>query len=74
MKRAHTAARVLEMPQPPADRGRLIDAIAIRAMIGGTHPPSLIWIYANVPGKRKLSHRCVRWFENDVRAWLEGGE
>lgn len=70
MKRAE--ARVLELPQPPVDRGPMIDAAAIQALIGGNHPPSEKWIYDNVPGKRKLSHRCVRWFRNDVLAWLGG--
>lgn len=70
MRRA--TAKVFELPQPEPDRGRLIDAAAIQQLIGGAHPPSLIWIYANVPKKRKLSHRCVRWFEEDVKAWLRG--
>lgn len=70
MKRA--TARVLELPQAPADRGRLLDAAQVQALIGGTTPPSIVWIYAHVPGKRKLSHRCVRWYEREVNAWLEG--
>lgn len=60
------------MPQAPPNRGPLLDADAVRAMIGGAEPPSLDWVYAHVPNKVKISHRCVRWFEADVLAWLEG--
>lgn len=65
------ATRVLEMPSPPPNRGPLLDAETVRRMIGGADGPSLDWIYANVPHKVKISHRCVRWFEADVKAWLE---
>lgn len=66
------SAAVLHLPKVLADRGRLLDAAQVQVLIGGTVPPSLDWIYAHVPGKHKLSHRCVRWFENDIRLWLEG--
>lgn len=73
MKTNH--ARALSIPLPaPAPRGRLIDAEAIRAKIGGTKPPSLDWIRANVPGKKKYGHRTCRWLEPDVDAWLFGKE
>lgn len=70
MKRA--TARVLELPQPPVTRGRLLDASAIQRMIGGTPPPSLEWIYARVPYKMKLGHRKARWWEEDILQWLAG--
>jgi predicted DNA-binding transcriptional regulator AlpA len=68
------SARALEIvPPAPVHRGRLIDAETVRAKIGGAKPPSLDWIRANVPGKRKYSHRCVRWYEDEVNAWLAKG-
>lgn len=61
---------MLEIPKPPPDRGRLLTADDVRAMIGGG--VALEWVYANVPHKLKISYRMVRWYEDDVRDWLEG--
>lgn len=65
----HATARVLEIPQPPPDRGRWLTVDDVRAMLG--HRVSREWVYVNVPCKVKVSHRVVGWFENDLRAWLE---
>ena len=59
---------------PPPRRDKLLDARQVQHMIGGQPPPSLDWVYNNVPGKLKLSHRCVRWYENDVLEWLRGSQ
>ena len=29
------------------------------------------WVRRNVPNKVTLGHSTVRWFEEDVRRWLE---
>lgn len=57
-------------PQAPPNRGRLLTVDEVREQVGGD--VSTDWIYANVPHKVKLSHRCVRWYEYDIRDWLEG--
>ena len=58
---------------PPGKRidGRLVSAQWIRDEIfgGGEDAPSIEWILSNVPGKKRLGHRTVRWNENDVRVW-----
>ena len=32
---------------------------------------SAAWVRRHVPHKLELGHSTVRWFEADVRAWLE---
>lgn len=40
----------------------------VAAMIGGVSPA---WVRRNVPHKLALGHSTCRWYENDVRAYLE---
>jgi len=54
---------------PPPDRGRLLTAADVAAIIGGGVSPS--WCRRNVPHKLDLGHSTKRWYEADVRAWLE---
>ena len=63
-------ARVLQIPKPPPDRGSLLTVDEVRAIVGDQ--VSRIWVYRHVPHRVKLSYRVVRWYEADVRAWLEG--
>ncbi len=57
------------LPAPP-DRGRLLTAAQVAAdLLGGTVAPS--WVRRHVPEKISLGHSTVRWFEADVRAWLD---
>jgi len=53
---------------PPPDRGRLLDAAGVAALIGNV---SAAWVRRHVPHKLVLGHSTVRWYEADVRAWLE---
>jgi predicted DNA-binding transcriptional regulator AlpA len=59
----------LPIPAPPPDRGRLLDAKQVAAMVGGS--VSQAWVRRNLPHKVVLGHRTVRWFEFDVRRYLE---
>lgn len=52
---------------PPA-RGRLLTAEAVAALIGGVSPS---WVRRTVPGKLRLGHSTVRWYEGDVLQWIE---
>lgn len=63
------AARLLAIPQPPPNRGKLLDAAGVQAMFA-VHPPSLDWIWVHVPHKIKIGRRSY-WYELDVKAWLE---
>ncbi len=60
-----------EIPDPPPDRGRLLDAEGVAAeILGGLVTPR--WVTRNVTvGKVKIGHVKRGWFEKDVRAWLE---
>jgi predicted DNA-binding transcriptional regulator AlpA len=53
---------------PPPNRGRLLTPAQVAELIGGLSPA---WVRRNVPYKVCLGHSTVRWYENDVRAWLE---
>jgi len=56
--------------ETPPDRGRLLTAAQVAAdLLGGTVSPA--WVRRHVPAKLVLGHSTVRWFETDVRAWLE---
>lgn len=61
------ALRVVRPLELPADRGRLLTAEAIVALIGGISPA---WVRRHVPGKLRLGQRTVRWYEGDVLAWI----
>ena len=60
----------LAIPQPPPNRGKLLDAEGVRALFAVAKPPSLDWIYVHVPNKVKMGRRSY-WFEADIRQWLE---
>jgi predicted DNA-binding transcriptional regulator AlpA len=55
-------------PTPPPDRGRLLTAREVADIAGGV---SEAWVRRNVPHKLTLGHSTVRWYELDVRRWLE---
>jgi predicted DNA-binding transcriptional regulator AlpA len=47
----------------------LLTPAEVAAIIGGV---SEAWVRRTVPGKVRLGHSTVRWFEADMRAWLDG--
>ena len=53
---------------PPTDRGQLLTSVEVADLIGGV---SDSWVRRNMPHKVELGHSTVRWFKNDVLAWLE---
>lgn len=53
---------------PPRDRGPLLSPAQVAALIGGVSPA---WVRRMVPGKITLGQRTVRWYEGEVRGWLE---
>lgn len=53
---------------PPPDRGPLLTAQQVAKIVGGV---STAWVKRTVPVKVRLGHSTVRWYESDVRAWLE---
>jgi len=53
-------------PTPP-DRGRLLDAAEVAALIGTT----VKYVRRHIPHRVTLTRQCVRWYEADVKAWLE---
>ena len=56
--------------ETPTNRGRLLNAAQVATeLLGGT--VSSAWVRRHVPAKLVLGHSTVRWFETDVRAWLE---
>lgn len=63
------SARVMTIPQPPPQRGRLLNAAGIQALFPEPRP-SLDWIYNHVPYKLKMGRRSF-WWERDVLAWLD---
>ncbi len=71
-------ARALDLhvptAEPPPDRGRLLDAATIaRELFNDQVSPT--WVMRNVKGAQsgrlKLGHSTVRFWEKDVRRWLE---
>ena len=54
--------------RPPADRGPLLSSAQVAQLIGGVSPE---WVRRTVPHKVTLGQRTVRWYEYDVKAWLE---
>ena len=54
--------------EPPADRGPLLSPDQVAAMIGGV---SAAWVRRHVPNKIRLGQRTIRFYANDVRAYLE---
>lgn len=55
-------------PEPPPDRGRLMTPDEVADLIGDVSPE---WVRRNVPHKLDLGHNTKRWWEYDVRDWLE---
>ncbi len=54
----------------PAPRGHLLTATQVATEVfNGT--VSAAWVRRQVPHKIVLGHSTVRWFEYDVRAWIE---
>lgn len=66
--RATSRRAALSFP-PPADRGPLLGPAQVAAMIGGV---SAAWVRRRVPGKITLGQRTVRWYDHDVRNWIDG--
>lgn len=52
----------------PPDRGRLLTAAEVAAIVGNV---SEAWVRRTVPCKLRLGHSTVRWYERDLRRWLE---
>ena len=61
----------LEIPHPPPNVGRLLDAGEVaREIFNSKVSPA--WVRTKLKaGRTKLGHRTVVWAENPVRAWLE---
>lgn len=66
----HATARVLSIPQPPADRGKLLSVDQVRALFPEGHQPSPDWIYSHVPHKVKMGRRSY-WWSEDLLHWLD---
>ncbi len=58
---------LVPLPAPP-DRGPLLSPEQVAELIGGV---SAAWVRRNVPGKLTLGQRTKRWYEGEVRRWLE---
>lgn len=54
-------------PPPPVDRGPLLTAEAVAALVQGVSPA---WVRRTVPGKLRLGQRTVRWYRDDVLRWI----
>lgn len=54
--------------EPPPNRGQLLTPAEVAELVGGV---SEAWVRKYVPHRVALGHRTVRWYEADVRAWLE---
>ncbi len=53
--------------EPPPDRGPLLTPQQVAEMVS----MNASWCRRHVPHKVTLGHSTVRWYEQDVRAWLE---
>ena len=67
------AARVIRLEtkgpiSPPPDRGKLLMADEVAAIIGGVSPK---WVLRKMPHAVRVGYRIVRWYERDVANWLE---
>ena len=56
-------------PEPPLDRGRLMNAKQVAAELFNGQV-SAAWVRRNLPGKIVLGHSTVVWREYDVRDWI----
>jgi predicted DNA-binding transcriptional regulator AlpA len=41
----------------------------VASIVGGVTPA---WVRRTIPGKLRLGQRTVRWYRDDVLAWLAG--
>ncbi len=62
----HVPAAMIALPVS-IERGRLLTAAEVSQIIGR----SAGWVKAHVPHKVSIGHRTVRWYELDVKVWLE---
>ena len=62
------ALRVVADHAPPPDRGPLLTAEQVAELIGGISPA---WVRRNVPHKIPLAYNTIRWYESDVKAWID---
>jgi len=53
--------------QPPPDRGPLLTPEQVAAQVGR----SPAWVRRHVTPKITIGHSTVRYYETDVRAWIE---
>lgn len=63
----------MDTAETASERGRLLDAKQIaEEVFSGTVSPE--WVKRTVAPKRRirLGHSTLRWYEADVRAWIEG--
>jgi len=58
---------VLPLQSAP-DRGPLLTPDQVATLIGAVSPA---WVRRIVPFKLRLGQRTVRWYERDVRSWIE---
>lgn len=57
-------------PEPPPDRGRLLTPQQVAdVLFNGT--VSAAWVRRHVPYKVVLGHSTIRWYEHDVRRWID---
>ncbi len=69
---ARLAAASATRPDPPAP-DRLLTPTEALALVGGTPPRSLQWLFGCTRGKafrRNLSRKVIRFDERGFRAWL----
>ena len=59
-------------PEPPPDRGRLMDAATIaRELFHGERTEKWVRQHVAPDDKLPLGHSTVRWWERDVLRWIE---
>ena len=57
----------LRLNRPPPDRGPLLSPSEVGELLGR----SAQWVRRHVPGKIRLGYNTIRWYEGDLRTWLE---
>ena len=63
--------QVIDGEAPQERNQRLMNAKQIAQEIFNRHV-SPEWVRRNVPGKIRLGHSTVMWYERDVIDWIEG--
>ena len=59
---------------PPVDRGPLLTDVEVARLLKLENPEAEStrrWVREKIPGKKRLGHHTVRWFQADVLAWVE---